>query len=124
MGNQGSNSPERAAAARSNPSPTGALFTSTTPPPPKQPPHPPATDPLVPAQAGGPRRSGRTVDGKRSRTPAVSDHGPLPGPYKVTVTSVAVDTTELKAIAKGGPFHHDKTFAKAVRNASPLPPMA
>jgi hypothetical protein len=28
----------------------------------------------------------------------------------------------LKAIAKGGQFHHDKTFAKTVRNAKRLVP--
>jgi hypothetical protein len=79
---------------------------------------------FIPTQAEGRAASGEIVDGEYSLTTAVSDGGALPGPNKVTVASVEVDTTELKAIAKKGLFHHDKTFAKAVRNASPLPPMA
>jgi hypothetical protein len=75
-----------------------------------------------PTQAEGRDASGEIVDGKYSLTTAVSDDSALPGPYKVTVTSVEVDTTALKAIAKGGLFHHDKTFAKAVRNAKRLVP--
>jgi hypothetical protein len=77
---------------------------------------------FIPTQAEGRPASGEIVDGKYSLTTAVSDDGALPGPYKVTVTSVEVDSTQLKAIAKGGPFHHDKTFAKAVRNAKRLVP--
>jgi hypothetical protein len=77
---------------------------------------------FIPTQADGRTASGEIVDGKYSLTTFVSDDGALPGPYKVEVTSVEVDTTELKAIAKGGQFHHDKTFAKAGRNAKRLVP--
>jgi hypothetical protein len=77
---------------------------------------------FIPAQAEGRAASGQIADGRYSLTTAIPGDGALPGPYKVTVTSVEVDTTELKAIAKGGQFHHDKTFAKAVRNAKRLVP--
>jgi len=40
----------------------------------------------------------------------------------VTVTAKEMDTTEVKAIAKGGQFHHDEAFAKAAKNAKPLVP--
>jgi len=75
-----------------------------------------------PTEASGRAASGDLVDGNYSLTTATSGDGALPGSYKVTVTSVEVDTTELKEIAKGGQFHHDKTFGKAVANAKKLVP--
>jgi hypothetical protein len=66
--------------------------------------------------------SGDIVDGYYSLTTATPKDGALPGSYKVTVTAMEVDTTELKAIAKGGQFHHDEAFAKANREAKKLVP--
>ena len=40
----------------------------------------------------------------------------------MTVSAQEIDTDEMKAIAKGGQFHHDKAFAKAVKNAKALVP--
>lgn len=55
-------------------------------------------------------------------TTGTPNDGALPGKYKVTITSVEVDTTELRKIAKGGQFHHDKAFQKANAEAKQLVP--
>ena len=36
--------------------------------------------------------------------------------------SVEIDDSAMKAVAKGGQFHHDATFAKAASNAKKLVP--
>ena len=77
---------------------------------------------FTPTQADGRTASGTITNGSYSLTTAEPGDGALPGSYKVTVTAKEIDTTELKEIAKGGQFHHDAAFAKAVKNAKPLVP--
>lgn len=55
-------------------------------------------------------------------TTGTPNDGAIPGKYKVTVTAVDVDTTEMKKIAKGGQFHHDKAFQTANEQAKHLVP--
>jgi len=73
---------------------------------------------------GSGRAAGAPIeDGKYSLTTATQGDGALPGKYNVTVTAHEIsDNAELKAIAKGGQFHHDKDFAKATANAKNLVP--
>lgn len=61
--------------------------------------------------------SGDIENGNYSLTTATPNDGALPGSYKVTISSVDVDTSEMQAIAKGGQFHHDAAFAKAVKTS-------
>jgi len=77
---------------------------------------------FVPTVADGRPAAGQITDGNYTLTTLAPDDGALPGKYKVTVVSKDVDTTELQAVAKGGQFHHDKTFAKALKNAKALVP--
>jgi hypothetical protein len=78
---------------------------------------------FTPTQSDGRTASGDITNGRYSLTTAAPGDGALPGSYKVTVTAKEMDTTELKAIAKGGQFHHDEAFAKAVKEAKPLVPV-
>jgi hypothetical protein len=77
---------------------------------------------FTPTQADGRTASGDIANGHYTLTTAEPGDGALPGSYKVTVTAKEMDTTELKAIAKGGQHHHDDAFAKAVKNAKALVP--
>src|SRR5262249_21369166 len=77
---------------------------------------------FVPASSDGRAANGPIENGRFSLTTATPNDGALPGSYKVTVISEDIDTTELKEIAKGGQFHHDAAFAKAVANAKHLVP--
>jgi hypothetical protein len=73
---------------------------------------------------GGGRACGGDIDNgaySLSTTGAPND-GALPGKYKVSVTALEVDTTEMQKIAKGGQFHHDKAFKKANEQAKKLVP--
>lgn len=72
--------------------------------------------------SGGRAASGDIVNGEYTLTTATPKDGALPGSYKVTIASVEVDTSQMEAVAKGGQFHHDKTFAKAVASAKKLVP--
>jgi hypothetical protein len=75
-----------------------------------------------PTDGNGRAASGEIRNGRYSLMTATPGDGALPGDYKVSITAVEVDTTELKAIAKGGQFHHDQAFAKANENAKRLVP--
>jgi hypothetical protein len=77
---------------------------------------------FVPAAPGGREATGEISGGSYSLTTAAPGDGALPGSYKVTVIAKEMDTTKLKEIAKGGQFHHDEHFAKALKNAKPLVP--
>jgi hypothetical protein len=77
---------------------------------------------FTPTQADGRVASGDIADGRYTLTTAEPGDGALPGSYKVTVSGKEMDTTELKAIAKGGQHHHDGAFAKAVKGAKALVP--
>ncbi|MHC5542190.1 hypothetical protein ACYOEI_28545 [Singulisphaera rosea] len=77
---------------------------------------------FAPVDPEGRAASGQIENGRYALTTIKNGDGALPGKYKVTVTSKSIDTTELKAIAKGGQFHHDKAFAKSVKNAKNLVP--
>jgi len=79
---------------------------------------------FMPATGGSGRAAGASIEnGSYSLTTASEGDGALPGAYNVTVTALEVsDNAELKAIAKGGQFHHDKDFAKATANAKSLIP--
>jgi len=77
---------------------------------------------FAPTSADGRAANGDIVDGSYSLTTATPGDGALPGSYNVTVVSVEADTTKLKEVAKGGQFHHDKDFGKAVASAKKLVP--
>jgi hypothetical protein len=77
---------------------------------------------FIPTQADGRAAGGEVENGDYSLTTAEPGDGAMPGSYKVTIFAVQVDDTKLKEIAKGGQFHHDATFAKAVKNAKRLVP--
>ncbi|WP_435010264.1 hypothetical protein P12x_001515 [Tundrisphaera lichenicola] len=77
---------------------------------------------FIPTSPDGRPASGEIVDGYYTLTTLAPNDGALPGKYKVTVVSKVVDTKEMEAIAKGGQFHHDKTFLKATKNAKSLVP--
>ncbi len=77
---------------------------------------------FIPVDAAGRPASGQIERGYYSLTTMTEDDGALPGKYKVTVTSQEMDTGEVKAIAKGGQFHHDRAFAKAIKTAKALVP--
>ena len=77
---------------------------------------------FVPVGAEGRPAAGQIEKGKYSLTTLAPGDGAMPGKYKVTVMSSDVDTTEMKAIAKGGQFHHDEAFAKAAKGAKALVP--
>ncbi len=86
-------------------------------------PVPKGTITFTPAETGGRAAAGDIQNGKYSlSTTGVANDGALPGRYRVTVTGVEVDTAEMKAIAKGGQFHHDEVFAKSVKAAKKLVP--
>lgn len=72
--------------------------------------------------ATGRAAGGEIKDGSYKLTTANPDDGALPGSYKVTITSVDIDSTKLKEIAKGGQFHHDKSFLEANKSAKQLVP--
>jgi len=77
---------------------------------------------FVPNAADGRSAAGEIADGYYTLTTAEKGDGALPGSYKVTIMSKEVDTTKLQEVAKGGQFHHDKDFAKAVKTAKSLVP--
>jgi len=77
---------------------------------------------FAPASADGRVADGQIENGYYRLTTLAPDDGALPGKYKVTVVSREMDTTELKAVAKGGQFHHDASFFKAAKNAKALVP--
>lgn len=77
---------------------------------------------FVPTTADGRPAAGQIENGRYTLTTLAPSDGALPAKYKVTVVSKEVDTTEMKAIAKGGQFHHDKAFAKANQTAKSLVP--
>jgi hypothetical protein len=77
---------------------------------------------FAPSDTGGRPASGQIVKGTYSLTTLAPGDGAMPGKYKVTVISKEIDTAEMKEIAKGGQFHHDKAFAKANQNAKSLVP--
>lgn len=79
---------------------------------------------FTPGEAGG-RTAGGSIEGGKYAlsTTGTPNDGALPGSYKVSVTAVETDTSEMEAIAKGGQFHHDKAFAKAVKTSKKLVPI-
>lgn len=77
---------------------------------------------FIPTQPEGRAAGGQIEDGDYSLTTAEPGDGALPGTYKVTIIAVEVDDTKMKEIAKGGQFHHDAAFAKALRTAKKLVP--
>jgi len=77
---------------------------------------------FIPDAPDGRSATGAITNGKFTLTTATPDDGALPGTYKVTVISQDRDNTELQAVAKGGQFHHDEKFAKAVASAKNLVP--
>jgi hypothetical protein len=77
---------------------------------------------FIPATGEGRPAAGQIERGYFTLTTLVPNDGAIPGKYKVTVTAQEIDTSEMKAIAKGGQFHHDKAFAKATQNAKQLVP--
>ena len=77
---------------------------------------------FIPATPEGRSAAGQVEGGRYSLTTMSPGDGAIPGKYKVTVLAQEIDDSELKAIAKGGQYHHDKAFAKAVRNAKALVP--
>jgi len=78
---------------------------------------------FTPDGAGGRAASGDIKEGAYAlSTTGEANDGALPGKYKVTITAVDVDTTEMKGIAKGGQFHHDKAFKEANEKAKALVP--
>ena len=77
---------------------------------------------FIPTTAEGRPAAGQVENGRYTLTTLVPNDGAIPGTYKVTVTAREVDDSEMKAIAKGGQFHHDNAFAKAVKNAKALVP--
>jgi len=78
---------------------------------------------FAPSASGGRAAGGDIKNGKYElSTTGDSNDGALPGSYKVTITSVEIDNKEMKEIAKGGQFHHDKAFAKANQEAKQLVP--
>ncbi len=81
-----------------------------------------ATISFVPTTREGRAAAGQVENGHYTLTTLAPGDGAIPGKYKVIVTAVEIDNTEMKAIAKGGQFHHDKAFAKANQNAKQLVP--
>lgn len=77
---------------------------------------------FIPTQADGRAAGGEIENGDYSLTTAEPGDGAFPGTYKVTIVAVDLDTTKMKEIAKGGQFHHDGAFAKAVKTAKKLVP--
>jgi hypothetical protein len=77
---------------------------------------------FTPVDAGLRPATGQIDKGSYSLTTLNPGDGAMAGKYKVTVKSVEIDTTEMKTIAKGGQFHHDKAFADATKNAKSLVP--
>ena len=77
---------------------------------------------FVPEATEGRPAAGFIENGNYSLTTLAPDDGAIPGKYKVTILATQVDNSEMKAIAKGGQFHHDKAFAKAHKNAKALVP--
>lgn len=77
---------------------------------------------FTPVDPEGRAAAGQIENGRYSLTTITDGDGALPGKYKVTVMAKSIDTSELQAIAKGGQFHHDKAFAKSVKNAKTLVP--
>jgi hypothetical protein len=77
---------------------------------------------FVPTAAEGRAAGGDIEDGEYELTTAEPGDGAIPGSYKVTVLAIERDDSKLKEIAKGGQYHHDAAFAKAVRSAKKLVP--
>jgi len=77
---------------------------------------------FIPTTPEGRPASGQVENGQYTLTTLAPNDGAIPAVYKVTVLAQEIDTSEMKAIAKGGQFHHDQAFAKAVRNAKSLVP--
>jgi len=77
---------------------------------------------FIPDYPDGLAAAGEIENGEYSLTTATPGDGAIPGKYKVTIVAVEMDTSKLNEIAKGGQHHHDKTFAKAVKNAKKLVP--
>ncbi|WP_422925069.1 hypothetical protein [Singulisphaera sp. PoT] len=77
---------------------------------------------FIPDDPEGRTASGNIEKGSFYLTTLVESDGALPGKYKVTIESRVIDDTELKAVAKGGQFHHDKAFAKSVKTAKIMVP--
>ena len=77
---------------------------------------------FIPSTADGNPAAGQIENGQYTLTTLAPDDGAIPGKYKVTVLAQEIDDSEMKAIAKGGQFHHDKTYAKAMKNAKAVVP--
>ena len=77
---------------------------------------------FIPTTLEGRPAAGQIENGSYALTTLSPNDGAIPAKYKVTVMSKEIDTTEMKAIAKGGQFHHDASFAKAVKTAKALVP--
>ena len=77
---------------------------------------------FIPEVADGRAASSQIENGKFSMTTLATNDGAIPGKYKVTVAAEDVDDSEMRKIAKGGQFHHDKAYAKAVKTARSLVP--
>ena len=77
---------------------------------------------FVPTASEGRPAAGQIEGGYYTLTTMTPDDGAIPAKYNVTILAQEIDTGEIKAIAKGGQFHHDKAFAKAVKTAKALVP--
>jgi len=75
-----------------------------------------------PTDPDGRPATGPIRDGNYTLTTARENDGALPGTYKVTVVSKEGDDSKVKAIAKGGPAHHDAAFAESVKKAKSMVP--
>ena len=77
---------------------------------------------FIPAMADGNPATGQIENGQYTLTTLTPNDGAIPGKYKVTVLAQSIDDTEMKAIAKGGQFHHDAAYAKAMKTAKAVVP--
>ncbi len=77
---------------------------------------------FIPSSGVGNPATGQVENGQYTLTTLTPNDGAIPGKYKVTVLAQEIDNTQMKAIAKGGQFHHDAAFTKAMKNAKTLVP--
>lgn len=77
---------------------------------------------FIPATADANPATGQIENGQYTLTTLTPNDGAIPGKYKVTVLAQEIDDSQMKAIAKGGQFHHDAAYAKAIKTAKAVVP--